>query len=95
MAHTTTWKPWLGSPEDSIPAYAYAFPRQRIDPLIDAVCVRSAIEHFHLVPEVSDEDRREAFDNIKQAALYFHMEIYGDTYEEMWRLPQVEVIPRD
>lgn len=95
MAHTTTWRPWLGEGDSNLPAYVYAFPRQMIDPLIDAVCVRSALEHFHSIPQVTDDDRREAFDNIKKAAAHFHMEVYGDTYEEMCTRPQVEVIPRD
>ena len=95
MANTPTWKPWDGDAAVSMPAYVYAFPRQHIDPLIDAICVRSALEHFHTISEVSDEDRREAFDNIKKAAAHFHMEVYGDTYEEMCTRPQVEVLPRD
>lgn len=94
MAHTTTWEPWRGGDGATLPASAYAFPRQRIDPLVDAVCVRSAIEHFGTVP-VSEEERTIAFDNIKKAARHFHVEVYGDTYEEMCCIPQVEVLPRD
>lgn len=93
MAHTTTWEPWRG--DGAPPASVYAFPKQRIDPLTDAVCIRSALEHFHVIPEVSDDDRRQAFDNIKKAADYYHVEVYGATYEEMCTLPQVEVCPRD
>ena len=95
MAHTATWRPWSGSDDAAMPAYVYAFPRQKIDPLIDAVCVRSALEHFHSTPEVSDEDRLRAFDNIKKAAAFYHVEIYGETYEEMCRRPQVDVLLRD
>lgn len=95
MAHTTTWKPWRDSGDGKIPAHVYAFPKQRIDPLIDAIGVRTAIEHFHTIPEVSDEDRAIAFDNIKKAADFYHVEICGDTYEDMCRKPQPEVLPRD
>lgn len=95
MPHTTTWRPWSGNENGSLPGYVFAFPRQRIDPLIDAICVRSALEHFHAIPEVSDEDRQEAFDNIKMAALHYHVEVDGDTYEEMCSRPQVEIVPRD
>jgi len=94
MAHTTTWRPWLAEGE-TLPAYVYAFPKQKIDPLTDAICVRSALEHFHTIQEVSDDERMEAFDNIRLAALFFHVEVYGDTYEEMLHRPQVEIIPRD
>ncbi len=95
MARPTTWKPWIGEGEVSLPAYVYAFPKQRIDPLIDAVCVRTALEHFHLVPAVSDEERSAAFQNIRMAAEHFHVEVYGETYEEMLHRPQVEIISRD
>jgi hypothetical protein len=95
MAHTTTWEPLRGDGDGTLPESVYAFPKQRIDPLIDAVCVRSALEHVHTIPEVSDEDREQAFDNIKRAATHFHVEIYGNTYEEMCCRPQVEVLPRD
>jgi hypothetical protein len=59
------------------------------------VRVRAAIEHLDTVPEVSDEDRREAFNNIKKAADFYHVEICGDTYEDMCRRPQSEILPRD
>ena len=95
MAHTTTWEPWRGDGGGTLPASVYAFPRQRIDPLIDAVCVRSALEHFHTIAKVSEDEKRAAFDNIKKAAEHFHVEVYGDTYEEMCCRPQVEVLPRD
>ena len=91
----TTWKAWNGENERHLPASAYAFPHQKIDPLIDATLVRSALEHFDKVCDVSDAERTQAFDNIKKAASHFHVEIYGDTYEEMCRRPQVEFVPRD
>ena len=95
MANTTTWKPWLGNDDGKLPAYVYAFPHQKIDPLIDSICVRDALEHFHLISQVSTEERNAAFENIKVAAKHFHVEVYGDTYEEMSHLPQVEILPRD
>ena len=95
MEHTTTWKPWAGDANGKLPGFVFAFPEKRLDPLIDAVSVRTALEHFHMIPEVSDQERTEAFDNIKKAAIFFHMEVSGETYEEMLRRPQVEVIPRD
>jgi hypothetical protein len=93
MANTTKWKPWQG--DGALPAHVYAFPKQRIDPLIDATDVRSALSHIHEIGEVSDEERRLAFDNIKSAAEHFHVAVDGDTYDEMCRRPQPEVAPRD
>jgi hypothetical protein len=95
MAHTTTWEPWRGDDDGNLPESAYAFPRRKIDPLTDAVNVRSALEHFHTINEVSDEEKEIAFDNIKKAAEHFHVEVYGETYEQMCSVPQVEVLPRD
>lgn len=95
MAHTTTWEPWRGDGDGNLPPSVYAFPKQRIDPLVDAVSVRAALENFHTIPEVSDEEREMAFFNIKKAAEHFHMEVYGNSYEEMIHRPQVEIIPRD
>ena len=95
MAHTTTWEPGRGADDSGLPSTAYAFPKQRIDPLTDAMDVRIALEHFHAIKEVSDDERQEAFDNIKKAAEHFHVEVYGETYEEMCHIPQVEILPRD
>ena len=95
MAHTTTWEPCRGAGDSNLPTTAFAFPRQRIDPLTDAMDVRSALEHFNAINEVSEDDRRVAFENIKKAAEHFHVEVYGETYEEMCHLPQVEILPKD
>ncbi len=95
MAHTTTWRPLAGIDEGKLPSYVFAFPKQRIDPMTDVFDVRYALEHFATIPEVSDEDREVAFDNIRKAAEYFHLELYGETYEDMCCRPQVEVIPLD
>ena len=95
MAHTTTWKPLNGYADGNLPSYVFAFPEQRIDPLIDAFGVRTALEHFDKIAQVSDEDRQTTFFNIKKAAEHFHVEVDGETYEEMCCRPQVEVIPLD
>lgn len=95
MAHTTTWEPLGGDGDGSLPESAYAFPRHRIGPLTDAVRVRDVLQHFHAIREVTEEDRRQAFDNIRMAAVHFNVEINGSTYEEMGVRPQVEILPRD
>ena len=47
----------------------YAFPRQRKEPLTDAVHVRNALARFNQVEGVTDGD--EAFANIKEAAAFY------------------------
>jgi hypothetical protein len=59
----------------------YAFPKQRKEPLNDASHVRNAIARFDQVKGVSEEEREEAFHNIKAAA-----KRYGVTMTETdWR----------
>ena len=65
MAHTTTWAPLYGDNDGTLPEHVYAFPRHKKDPLIDAVHVRSALEHFHTIEEIDEEERHLAFRNIK------------------------------
>ena len=47
---------------------AFAFPRERKEPLTDASHVRNAIARFDQVRDVSDAEREEAFRRIKRAA---------------------------
>ncbi|WP_180201251.1 DUF6582 domain-containing protein [Phytohabitans flavus] len=49
---------------EALPDSAYAFPRLRKEPIHDASHVRNAIARFDQVQDVSDEERREAFQRI-------------------------------
>jgi hypothetical protein len=60
---------------DELPDSAFAFPRQRKEPLIDARHVRSALARFNQVEGVSEEDRREAKRRIERAAEKFGVEL--------------------
>ena len=60
---------------DELPDSAFAFPRQRKEPLIDARHVRSAVARFNQVEGVSEEDRREAKRRIERAAEEFGVEL--------------------
>jgi hypothetical protein len=70
---TITWKP----PTDpdvrrsALPNSAFAFPKERKEPLTDAAHVRSAIARFRQVEDVTERERVQAAANIAAAATYF------------------------
>jgi len=78
---TTTWKPHTKHGEldaadrDELPDSVYAFPKERKEPLTDAEHVRNALARFDQVKDVTDEEREQAFANIKKAAKHFDVEI--------------------
>lgn len=83
----TTWKPHTEhgeldtSDRHRLPDSAYAFPRQRKEPLTDAAHVRNALARFDQVKGVSDADRDLAFANIRKAARHYDV----DMVETDWR----------
>jgi hypothetical protein len=60
---------------DDLPDSAFAFPKQRKEPLTDARHVRSALSRFNQVEGVSAEDKREAKRRIERAAEKFGVEL--------------------
>ena len=60
---------------DELPDSAFAFPKQRKEPLTDAGHVRSAAARFNQVDGVSEADRREARRRIERAAEKFGVEL--------------------
>jgi hypothetical protein len=60
---------------DELPDSAFAFPKQRKEPLTDARHVRSALARFDQVEGVSAEDKREAKRRIERAAKKFGVEL--------------------
>jgi len=60
---------------DELPDSAFAFPKQRKEPLIDAEHVRSAAARFNQVEGVSAEDKRAARRRIERAARKFGIEL--------------------
>jgi hypothetical protein len=68
---------------NSMPDSAYAFPKQRKEPLNDASHVRNAIARFNQVEDVTDEERREAFNRIKRAAKRFDVEMTATSWKEL------------
>lgn len=88
MTHTT-WKPHtehgkLNAKERrQLPDSAYAFPRQRKEPLTDAAHVKNALARFDQTEGVSDAARDLAFANIKKAAEHFGVEIEEKSWHEL------------
>ena len=68
---------------NELPASAYAFPRQRKEPLTSATHVRSALSRFDQVADVSDADRALAFENIRRAASYFDVQMTEKSWHEL------------
>jgi hypothetical protein len=60
---------------DKLPDSAFAFPKERKEPLNDASHVRSAIARFNQVEGVSEKERHAAWNRIKKAAKKFDVEI--------------------
>ncbi len=93
MATHATWKPHpetgkLSADErNELPDSAFAFPKQRKEPLTDASHVRNALARFDQVEDVSDADRDLAFANIKKAAEHFGVEIAETDWHQLGKRP--------
>lgn len=66
---------------------AYAFPRQRKEPLTDAQHVRTALARFDQVKDVSDSEREQAFANIRKAADHFDVEVAETDWRQLGKRP--------
>ena len=61
----------------------FAFPKKRKEPLTDARHVRNALARFAQIEDVSDEEREQAFANIRKAAKHHGIEITAKTWREL------------
>jgi hypothetical protein len=66
---------------DKLSATAFAFPKERKEPLTDAAHVRNAVARFNQVDDVSNEERDRAWRRIRRAARKFDVHIE----ERGWR----------
>jgi hypothetical protein len=88
MPHAT-WKPYtehgkLDTQErKELPESAYAFPKQRKEPITDASHVKNALARFDQVKGVSEAERDQAFANIKQAAKHYGIEVEEKDWREL------------
>jgi len=93
MSRRATWKPRTRHGEldagarNALPDSAYAFPKQRKEPLTDASHVRNALARFDQVTGVSDEERDLAFANIKKAAEHYDVDVEEGSWHDLGRRP--------
>lgn len=91
-----TWKPHTTHGEldtedrKDLPDNAYAFPKQRKEPLTDADHVRNALARFDQVKGVSDEDRDLAFANIRKAAKHYDVEVAERSWHDLGKRPHTK-----
>ena len=70
--------------KNSLPDSAFAFPKERKEPLTDARHVRNAIARFDQVEDVSDAERHRAWKRIKTAAKKFDVEVSESGWRELF-----------
>jgi hypothetical protein len=92
MSTSATWKPHEKHGElttqSDLPDSVYAFPKQRKEPMTDASHVRNAVARFDQVTGVSDEERDQAFANIKKAAKHYDVALTEDSWHDLGKHPQ-------
>jgi hypothetical protein len=71
--------------QNRLPDSAFAFPKQRKEPLTDAKHVRNAIARFDQVEDVSDADRDRAWKRIVSAAKKHDIEVSAKNWRELFR----------
>jgi hypothetical protein len=92
----TTWKPHeehgeLSSKERrELPDSAYAFPGKRKEPLTDARHVQNALARFDQVQGVSDNERDQAFANIKAAARHYDVDVAETDWRQLGKRPHTK-----
>ncbi len=70
-----------------LPDTAYAFPRKRKEPLTDARHVQNALARFDQVHDVSDEERDQAFANIRKAAQHYGLNVSETDWRQLGKRP--------
>ena len=86
---STTWKVHEVRGEldtakrDDLPDSVFAFPKKRKEPLTDAKHVRNALARFDQVEDVSDDERDQAFANIKKAAKHFDVDVDEESWHDL------------
>jgi hypothetical protein len=96
MAQKSTWQPHtehgkLSEKErDALPESAFAFPKQRKEPMTDASHVRNALARFDQVDGVSDAERDLAFANIQKAAAYYGVDLEESDWRQLGKRPHTK-----
>ena len=71
--------------QNDLPDSAFAFTKQRKEPLVDAKHVRNAIARFDQVEGVTDADRTRAWKKIKTAAKKFDVEVSETDWRDLFK----------
>ena len=96
MGAKSTWKPHTEhgeldtSDREKLPDAAFAFPKQRKEPLTDARHVQNALARFDQVEGVSDDDRDLAFSNIKKAAEHYGLNVEESDWHQLGKHPHTK-----
>ena len=69
---------------EELPESAFAFPKERKEPLVDARHVQEAIARFDQVKDVTNKERDEAWKRIQQAAKKFDVELQEKDWRELF-----------
>ena len=69
--------------ENKLPDEAFAFPRERKEPLTDARHVRNAIARFDQVEGVSDAERDRAWQRILAAAKRYGVDVSASNWRDL------------
>jgi hypothetical protein len=93
---TATWKPDTKHGElstqdkNDLPESVFAFPKKRKEPLTDAEHVQNALARFDQVTDVSDEERDQAFANIKKAAEHYGVDVSETDWHQLGSKPHTK-----
>ena len=71
--------------KDRLPDTAFAFPRERKEPLVDAAHVRNSISRFDQVEGVTDEERDQAWARIRAAAGKYGVDISEGDWRDLFK----------
>lgn len=71
--------------KEKLPESAFAFPKERKEPLVDATHVREAIARFDQVQDVTNKERDEAWKRIKKAAEKFDVELQEKDWRDLFQ----------
>lgn len=70
---------------DKLPVSAFAFPKKRKEPLIDAHHVQEAVARFDQVEDVSNKERDGAWRRIQKAAKKFDVELEEKDWRDLFK----------
>ncbi|HEX5097580.1 MAG TPA: DUF6582 domain-containing protein [Acidimicrobiia bacterium] len=71
--------------QNDLPASAFAFPKERKEPLTDARHIRNAIARFDQVEGVTDAERDRAWKKIRSAAKKFDVEVSESSWHDLFK----------